>query len=65
MLKSLLVALCVAVILGCSCQNDDYKLNTKTDDQGGDKEWKTFISPLSTKTQSPQERAMKRLERSN
>ena len=63
MLKSLLVALCVIVIAGCACQNDDYQLNKKTADQSGDKEWKTFIAPLSTKTQSPQERAIKSLER--
>lgn len=61
MIKSLLVALCVIVIAGCACQNDDYKLNKKTANQGGDKEWKTFIAPLSTKMQSPQERAIKRL----
>jgi ABC-type uncharacterized transport system auxiliary subunit len=61
--SALLIAMCVFVIAGCVAKNDDYQLNKKTAAQEGDKEWKTFIAPLSTKTQSPQERVIERWER--
>ncbi|MGP2880865.1 hypothetical protein [Serratia marcescens] len=64
MRKSLLVALGVIVLSGCAGQNDDYQLNSKqTSAQKDSKEWKEFVAPLSTKTQSPQDRLMKRAER--
>lgn len=64
MRKLLLVALGVIVLSGCAGQNDDYQLNSKqTSAQKDSKEWKEFVAPLSTKTQSPQDRLMKRAER--
>lgn len=64
MQKSLLVALGVIVLSGCAGQNDDYQLNIKQSSaQKDSKEWKEFVAPLSTKTQSPQDRLMKRAER--
>lgn len=64
MRKSLLVALGVVVLSGCAGQNDDYQLNSKqSSTQKDSKEWKEFVAPLSTKTQSPQDRLMKRAER--
>lgn len=63
MRKSLLVVLGVVVLSGCAGQNDDNQLNNKPSAaQKDDKEWKEFVAPLSTKSQSPQDRAMKRLE---
>ncbi len=64
MRKSLLVALGVIVLSGCAGQSDDYQLNSKQSSaQKDSKEWKEFVAPLSTKTQSPQDRLMTRAER--
>ncbi|WP_148873601.1 hypothetical protein [Serratia marcescens] len=63
MRRSLLVVIGVMLITGCAGQYDDY--TAPPAEQKDSKEWKEFVAPLSTKTQSPQDRWMKRIERNN
>lgn len=64
MFKFLLIGFGMVVLSGCANQPPYDEMNNKQSmDQSRNKEWKEFVAPLSTKTQSPQDRLMKRVER--
>lgn len=64
MLKLPLVAMGVAALCGCASESSPSVNSNKTSaNQVETKEWKAFMAPLSVKTQTPDERMMKRVER--
>ncbi|HEJ9094023.1 TPA: hypothetical protein ACKQPR_005010 [Serratia odorifera] len=62
--KTLLIALSVIALAGCGSHDDNYTLDdVSAADTSADKQWKEFVAPLSVKTQSPNDRMIKRAER--